>query len=173
MKFEERLRDGKGFEIFVQKRLRPFGLDVGVYTSVEGQHQFGESRMGLEIKYDRKMRETGNVFIEVSEKRHADEGTFRPAGICANDNHWLYGIGDEQEFVVFGRRTLQRIWFGVQRGLLATTGITQKQIATSVGFVIPLALARSWAERVFVESPAGGWMVATFTTPLRVDDFTW
>ena len=92
----ERLQKAHEFEVFVENKFKEFGIDIGLYKTKEGQYA-GETEIGLEIKYDQRLKETGNIYIEYQEKRDEDDDDFFPSGILKQDNTKWWLIGDKQE----------------------------------------------------------------------------
>ena len=87
--------------------------------------------LGAEIKRDGKFRETGNIYIETSEKSHPDKPEFTPSGILRKDNSWLYVIGDEKTIYIFSTKYLQ----------LLANRYQVKETPTSRGFIMPISEA--------------------------------
>lgn len=170
--YEANLVDGDAFAAFVEQQLAVFGLEVGLYRTQHEQYDIGESRMGLEIKFDRQLASTHNVYIEREEKTRASNRAFVSAGIERGDNTLLYGIGNRQEFYIFGKRTLQRVYEAFHRGYLpAGRDFALRATATSRGFTLARWLAASWAERIFKAKPDGTWYDAQAVAwSFRVDD---
>lgn len=131
------------YEDFAFDLLRQLGITVVRYVSREWQFGTGECSGGIEVKFDDRMRETGNLYIEVAEKARPDESRdYCPSGIYRNDNSWLYVIGDYSEVFVFAKRTLQH--------LDRSGRYERKAKATSLAFVLPIEKARLHAARVLV-----------------------
>ncbi len=106
--YDRQLKDGQKYEDFVADTLYEHGIPIWVYRSHEYQMKRGESRAGLEIKYDRRHAETGNLFIETAERPHESK-EFRAAGIYHRDENWLYAIGDYDVIYMFATTTLQKL----------------------------------------------------------------
>jgi len=94
------LKDGQEFQDFIAfKWAHVIGLPLCIYTSTKWQKEHGENPQGVEIKYDRRFRDTGNVFIETA-CRPSGTGQFFPGGIYSlggnffPQSSWLYVIGD-------------------------------------------------------------------------------
>ncbi len=166
------LDKGDTFAAFAAAQLKPFGYEVGLYLTQHEQYNVGESRMGLEIKFDDQLAHTGNVYIEMAEKTRAGNREFVASGICRHDNTLLYGIGNKGEFYIFGKRTLQRVHEAFDRGLVpALKDYAKRATATSQGFTLRRWLAASYAERMFRAGPKGQWFDAQAASwSFRVDD---
>lgn len=126
------LEIGHKFELWVEDECKKYGVDLGMYY---GDKQFsGENELGLEIKHDGKLEETGNVYIEY-EALNKDESRFYESGILKKDNckYWL--IGTEKEFYIFYKEDLYRIYRNLIKGNnLAGCKLREKR--TSKGFTI-------------------------------------
>jgi hypothetical protein len=90
--------------------IQNYGIVLSIFSSKKYQHEIGESMQGIEIKYDIKSTETGNIYIEIGEKAEPREGEYYPSGIYANDNSWLYFIGNYEILYVFSKKQLQTIF---------------------------------------------------------------
>lgn len=121
------------------------GLTIVQYASKTYQHAIGESRTGVEIKFDEKYRDTGNLFIEIAEKAKPRPGPYVPSGIYLSDNTWLYVIGDYDTVFYFSKRLLQQLHKSGRYPL--------REIATRTaqGFCLPEIDAHRYA--VMVLSP--------------------
>ena len=108
--YKECLKKGLEYQDFVFDQLRHMdGMPIflGAYASEKYQYDKGESLSGIEIKFDDKLKETNNLFIEVKEKTDPSNKEFVPSGIMRNDNSWLYLIGNYEQAFIFARRTLR------------------------------------------------------------------
>lgn len=145
-----RLEVGLDFQDYVLERLHSAGIVLQPFGSKRAQ-QKAENMLGLEIKFDRKLSETGNLYIETHERSHPDRPELVPSGVYRNDRCWLFGIGNYSRFYVFGKRMLQRLISralspGKQGSGIRTVG---NDTATSKGVLLPETLAREYAERCF------------------------
>jgi hypothetical protein len=75
------------------------------------------------------MHETGNVFIETAEKRHADQEAWWASGTLASSSARWYVVGDYRTAFVFRRDVLRR---EQARRSILTIGRE-----TSQGFLLP------------------------------------
>ena len=142
--YGENLRNSLRFEDFVYSELLKDGIAVVRYGSKEYQSLVGENAAGFEVKLDRKMADTGNVFIETAE-RHNDSVEWKPSGICKSDNTWLYIIGNFDRFYVFGRRMLRRMYHWKTGDVFR---YERKETATARGFLVQCVDADCYAERI-------------------------
>lgn len=106
-----------------------YGYNVNCYTSKKYQCEKGEGRNGIEIKNDRRMAETKNIYIETHEKK-ANADTWIKSGILRKDNTKYWFIGD---------KTIA--WLFHKKQLLATVmkgSFKKVETATSLGVLIPV-----------------------------------
>jgi len=113
---------------------RLLGLRVAVYGSRFYQLQKGESRTGVEIKFDQKYASTGNLYIECAEKARPRAGDYAKSGIWRGDNTKLFVIGDYEAIFIFPLHTLQN--------LCRSGHYREVQTPTSIGFLLPSDDAR-------------------------------
>ena len=143
------MEDGLAFQDFVVDRAYDFGLVIVQYTSTKYQFNAGESRSGIEIKYDKKMKKTGNLCIEVAEKAEPRSGPYVPSGIM-RDDHWLFAIGDYDIIYFFASSHLRRMYSRKNR----RTGenlYRRYETKTSQGFLLPIKDGKKYA--VFILEP--------------------
>ena len=145
--YNEQLQRGLEYQDFVIDQLCRHGIFIGSYSSRKYQNEKGESASGIEIKYDSRMKKTGNVFIEVMEKSDASIQNFTQSGIFRKDNTWLYLIGDYDEAYLFSKFQLQKVYLSnveaKKNGKPLWEGVAFKEIATSRGFVYNVEVAKS------------------------------
>lgn len=133
------------YQDFITQQLFKIGISVNAYQSVNYQMEYGESASGIEIKNDRKMAESGNVYIEFRQTsiRGSD---LQDSGIKQHDTSWLYVIGNYEEFYIFAKNQLQSLLQKVRKAPLAWEqkyGISIRYhkddngVITSYGMVIP------------------------------------
>jgi hypothetical protein len=98
-------------DFIVDLMIKEVGIAMSNYCSKYYQHNIGENRQGIEIKYDRRILETGNVSIEVAEKSRADIANWTNSGILREDNSWLYIQGNYDIVLIFGKEILKRLYY--------------------------------------------------------------
>jgi len=135
--YAKKLEQGLEFQDVVTRALYRRGIVVIGHASRRFQNSHGENMLGAEIKRDGKFRETGNLYIETSEKSHPDNPTYVPSGIYRADNSWLYVIGDEKEIWIFSVKYL--------RLLSKRFHVVEKP--TSIGFLLPIEEANKYSIR--------------------------
>ena len=121
------------------------GLSIGSYGSKRYQFEKGENRAGVEIKFDQRWRETGNLYIETDEKAHPSRPSYTRSGIYRNDNSWLYVIGDRSKVFIFAKSTLQRVDKAMRGG---SERYQHVSTATSKGFLVPVEEGEKLAAKV-------------------------
>jgi len=137
---KEKTKEGNEYQDFIcDLFIKKFGISISNYTSKKWQYDIGENRQGFEIKHDNILESTGNVFIEVAEKRNAENKNYVPSGIYRNDNTWLYIIGNYKEVFIFSKKTLQKIHEAKKYG--PDIEIDKK---TAMGFLIPKKDAKTY-----------------------------
>lgn len=106
--YDQQRLEGEAYEAYVCARLEEeWRIRIERCTDRSTQISHGDTFFGLEIKLDKRFAETGNLCIELAEKTNAKNPRFVPAGIRAESGAWLYGIGNEDEFFIFSKRTLR------------------------------------------------------------------
>jgi len=138
--YDEKLEEGWRFEDFVTEVLYFNGIIIGLYRGRSMQSRVGESRAGVELKYDMKAAETGNLYIEISEKNDADNKDFISSGIYAEGNSWIYIIGNYSILYIFATATL--------RLLHSQNRYKTVSIPTSNGFLLPRIDAEKYAAKI-------------------------
>ncbi len=151
--YAEKLEAGLEFQDFVMRRLHALGIVLQTIGSKSGQLK-GENLLGLEIKFDRKRKETGNLYIETHEKSNAENRFWICSGILRDDNSWLYGIGDRECFWIFGKKHLRTVYQRLESNKLTIDGVRVVSNPTSKGFLIPSVLAGDWAQKTVLFSEA-------------------
>ena len=138
--YKQNYEKGFKYQDFVVEQLYNIGLPIISYSSKEYQCSIGENRNGIEIKFDDRINETGNIYIETSEKSNANNPEFVPSGIYRIDNTWLYIIGNYNIMYILGKQLLQHIF---ERKQYEKMGGRYVETPTSKGYVI----SAKYAER--------------------------
>lgn len=137
-RYEKDLREGLKFQdhamrLFYEQK----GIPLMFFSSVANQVHVGENLNGVEIKYDRRFRQTGNLYIETRE-RSSPTSQWHEAGITKQDNSWAFAIGDYDLIYVFAVKQLRWLWNMNKYHRVKTD--------TSEGFLLPvLPDAERWA----------------------------
>lgn len=145
--------EAEEFQDFVSDALFEIGLPIGCYSSKKYQYKKGESRAGVEIKYDQRVAETGNLYIETAEKADPSRPAFSDSGIFRNDNSWLYVIGDYRTIWIFAKSMLRLLYEATkQEGVPRYPRVDEATFGTSKGFLLPRIDADRYAARVLMPS---------------------
>lgn len=135
--YKEKLEAGLEYQDFIADQLRKADpcIIIGAYSSRKYQNEHGESAAGIEIKYDMRFKDTGNLYVEVAEKSNAAIAEYTPSGIYRQDNTWLYLIGDYEQAFLFSKHQLQSVHASTESW--KSRGIRAVEIDTSRGFLYP------------------------------------
>lgn len=133
-------------DFVVDLLLQTLGLAVVQYSSCVYQTQIGESRTGVEIKFQDKYTKTGNLWIEVAEKARPRPGDYVASGIAdrEHDNAWLFVTGNYNTVFGFSKRLLQAL------SLSGRYPQRENNTKTSLGYLLPDADARKYAAFVLM-----------------------
>lgn len=138
--YNEKLEKGLEYQDFVLDTLYDkLGLIISYYSSRKYQYEKGESKTGIEIKYDMLYKDTGNLYIEYAEKK-PNANYYVISGIARQDNAWLYVIGNHDIIFIFAKSFLQQ--------LKNVKGIRHIQKDTSKGYLLPGDMAKKYAIKV-------------------------
>ena len=129
--YDDKLEQGLIYQDYITVQLMKLGWSVNQFVSRKYQCEFGESLSGIEIKNDDRMKDTGNMYVEVAEK--ASNGTFVKSGICREDNTTFYVIGDYNVFYVFVKHQLKYLCENYKKNNFKAV-----ETETSRGILIPL-----------------------------------
>ena len=139
--FYNDLERGQEFQDFITDILYDkLGIQMCYYTSKKYQKTKGESRNGIEIKYDERALETGNLFIEFESRPHPQANTLNKSGILReNDNSWLWVIGNYKIVFILGRQQLIK-WLESGKFKNANTFFGGKKMST--GMLVPIKFVK-------------------------------
>lgn len=135
--YKPQLEEAAKYQDFITDELLKQGIILNQYASREYQQKKGESASGIEIKYDKRMAETGNVYIEVAEKSDPSLPDYSDSGVRRNDNTWLYLIGNYEKALLMSKRQL-RLCIGYGEEWRKNNGIIFRETATSRGYTFPV-----------------------------------
>lgn len=141
--YAPQLEAGIEYQDYICMRLHAEGLVLQNIQSKRYQRK-RENLLGLEIKFDRRFRDTGRLYIETHEKAHPSRPRYVDSGIYRDDDCWLFGIGDHRDFYVFSRKFLRRL------DGHGPAWLVRVQTPTSRGFLLPIDKAVELAERHFI-----------------------
>ena len=148
--YKEKIEEGLKYQDFVCDQLRRMtpARIIMPYCSRDYQYRNGESASGYEIKYDGRMADTGNIYIEVAEKSDPNIQGWTESGIYRDDNTLYYLIGDYKKAYVFSKHQLKRL-LSIGDSQLEEKGIEKRRIATSQGYIIPCAYLENDSNGIF------------------------
>jgi len=128
--YNNQLKIGQEYQDFITKDLMNYGLCYVSFNSKKYQQNVGENSAGIEIKCDMRFQDTGNLYIEISEKSNPTNINFINSGIYRDDNSFLYIIGDYKKYWIFSKKKLIE---------LHKSGVyEEKMISTSRGYLLPI-----------------------------------
>lgn len=136
----EKLTKSHRFEIYLEQLFLGYNFDIGLYYSKDGQYS-GESASGIEIKFDEKSLETGNLYIETNESLWSDQN-FVNSGIFKDDNTKIIAIGNFKFIFFFRRDFLVELYNEIDQfpELKKRSAIR----GTSKGFIMPISFAEKY-----------------------------
>ena len=139
--FRQQLAKGHEFEIWAQGEFKRYGLDIGGYNSEKGQFT-GENKFGIEIKYDMRMNETGNIYIEYSERLKSSQNWIK-SGILKDDNTKYWLVGNESKYFIFQKQTLLNVYSRLlnNQKVAECRMVEEKLNGTSKGFIMSVSFA--------------------------------
>ena len=134
--YKTQLAKGLEYQDFVMINLHKHGIVLQNIQSRKYQLKT-ENLLGMEIKFDDKMKETGNLYFETYEKSDPDNEKYVESGILREDECWLFAIGNYEEIFIFSKNRLKKIWriFESGKNILKARRV---QISTSIGMIIPV-----------------------------------
>lgn len=154
--YRPQLEEAARYQDFITDELLKRGIVLNQYASREYQQKVGESASGIEIKYDKRMTETGNVYIEVAEKSNPSLPDYTESGVYRKDNTWLYLIGNYKKALLMSKRQL-RVCIEYGEEWRKRAGIVYREIATSQGYTFPVAYCEKFlCLRLFEFNEEGG-----------------
>ena len=140
--YKEQLEKGLEYQDYVAEQLYSIGLPLFNYSSRKFQIEYGENKLGVEIKYDMKFETTRNLWIEISEKSNPSNNQYCLSGIYRKDNSWLYIIGNYKEIYIFPKVFLQKLHRANKYRII------ENNTKTSRGFLLPRNDAEKYAAKI-------------------------
>lgn len=133
--YKDRFFEGTDFQDYCVDRLYDKGFVVIPFSSRKYQILYGESKTGVEFKYDKRFRKTGNFYIETHAKpKNSTE--FHEEGIYRDDNTIFWCIGDYEGFYLLSKKQLKQIH---KKGIMHEVATD-----TSKGFLLPVEYAQKY-----------------------------
>lgn len=105
--YKEQLEEALEYQDFVVQVMMRRGTPICVYSSRKNQYK-AESANGYEIKYDKRFKKTGRLYIETHEKTSHTNSKWVESGILKNDNSKYIIIGDYEHIFIFSKHQLVR-----------------------------------------------------------------
>lgn len=156
------MRVGEEYQDFIVALLfRKLGWPIMQHVSAKRQIHVGESSSRVEIKFQDRYRETGNLWIEVAEKAQPRPGEYAPSGITdrSHDNALFLVTGDRDTVFFFAKRHLNKLAASQQYRII------ENHTKTSMGFLLPDSHARYVADFVWSDKKAAA--PPPFMSPVR------
>lgn len=148
---KDELEESLMYQDFIaDELLTQLGWCINLYTSRQYQYNKGESRAGVEIKYDKKMATTGNLYIETYE-RHDVNKEFVASGINRQDNTIFWCIGDYNVAYFLVKKQLKCLCDNYKK-----LGFKDTTTETSKGILIPTKFLDSKDNYVVKKLKFGG-----------------
>jgi len=137
----KRREQGEKYEQWVvEKWPEVYGKTLTRVIGKQNQYAYGDTVEGVEIKNDKRMAETGNVYIETHEKANPANVQYVESGINCQACKW-YLVGDMAEWFIFEKDILRRV------DMNNPEWIKRVQTPTSKGFV----MKKKWAQGLAVK----------------------
>ena len=131
--YDQQLKEAEEYQDFVCTQfLDKLKIPIVQFCSQKFQYEFGESMCGFEIKQDKKLEKTGNLYIEIAEKSDGSKQYYTASGIYRNDNSWLYIIGNYSKIYIFSKKHLVYLYEKDTKEIYRRV-----ETPTSQGFLIP------------------------------------
>jgi hypothetical protein len=143
--YEEKLKAGQEYQDYSQIELYKAGIPINILTSEKYQREYGESIAGIEVKLDRVLEKTGNLYFETHEKSNPCNYNYVESGILRNDNTWIYCIGNYDVMYLIPKLSLRRL-YDIQHNREREKRIEcyiERETPTSMGFT----LNADWVEK--------------------------
>lgn len=118
------------YQDFITMQLYKLGWSVNQLASRKYNIEVGESIAGIEIKNDKRMSDTGNIYVELAEK--GQKGIFVQSGINRQDNTIFWCIGDFKTVYILVKKQLKYLCDNYQK-----FGFKTVKTETSHGVLIP------------------------------------
>lgn len=125
--YEENLEAAQEYQDFITDQLLRRGIVLNQYASRKYQYERGESASGIEVKFDNRMSDTGNIYIEVDERSNPwDKSDFTPSGIYREDDMWLYLIGNYEKALLLSKKQIRHVVDMVKAGKFRDSATVRK-----------------------------------------------
>lgn len=143
--FVDKMQKGHQFENWVIQKFAECGINLGLFY--DNNQYKGENAFGLEIKYDMRLQNTGNLYIEYEERLNNSK-SWTKSGILKEDNSRFWLIGNPREYYIFDKITLIALYDNIKDKTGWVNGcrlVSEGEHGTSHGFILKRNRARELA----------------------------
>lgn len=126
------LEDTLIYQDFATDVLYESGMPICAYSSLRYNLEKGESKMGVEIKNDKRFKDTGNLYFETHERK-SEFKDWTPSGIYRKDNTVFIFIGDFEKAWLFSKEQIKELCRKKDK-----YGFKSVETKTSKGILIPI-----------------------------------
>ena len=131
------------FQDYITDLLHDMGWNLNCYSSRKYNIEKGESLSRIEIKQDKRAKETGNLYFETHERQISNKGEYVESGILRKDNTIFIIIGDYEKLFMFSKKQIQH--------LVLNCNFKKVQTETSIGYLIPISYFEQHNKLVIVK----------------------
>lgn len=137
--YVSKLVNSHRFEVYAESVFRAYGLDIGLFYGREEQYQQGETRVGIEVKCDRRSVETGNYYFEFQERLNTTLD-WTNSGILKEDNTRFYFYGDVGHYCIVAKEDIMEYYrrLVVEGETIPGCRVITIPRGTSKGFIVPI-----------------------------------
>lgn len=139
--YKAQLERGLIYQDFVYEILHRFGISTVAYGSKLFQQKLGENKAKIEIKFDDRRKQTGNLYIETQEKSDPKNVNYVMSGIYRDCVEYVIG-----DYDVIYRLPVSTLRIMFQSGKYPEIEIGLK---SSKGFLLAESSASKWAICVY------------------------
>jgi hypothetical protein len=130
--YQESYQKGLEYQYFIQDYVaRRYDYTIDFFEDAYTQFLSGETRQGIEIKNDAMIAKTGNVYLEIAEKKKAENESWIESGIL-NTKYKYFLIGDKKVFYMISRENLMKHFESLKPDSLIFEGKTSVGLLVSV-----------------------------------------
>jgi len=141
-------RNQREFESFICEMLHENGIVVQPICDRPPGHRCG-NLLGIDIIYDPLMEQRGGVYIETHVMEPPPLPILIRSTFFRDTDAWLYGIGDYDQFFIFGKKILQGIVSVATKYFDDLIHLERHETPTGRGILLPLDQAERLADRIF------------------------
>lgn len=154
--YAELLELGQQFEDHVNEWLWEEGIGFQNFRSKKYQFDKGENTARIEVKFDRRFEETGNLCFE-TEEVGTNSGEWHSSAL-SRGQCMLFAIGNYGTLYLFGANRLKDLFARFERDpeCAVNCGARAYETSTSRGWLLPESTANKLAINVFYKPLNGG-----------------